>query len=262
MATTTIDPVQPPTRLATLIHLMRGVWLQAWRRNELWVMVILMGLYLAGAVVMRVVGFENEQTARFVVGLGLELASLLAGVLLTVMSARQLSEELEMRTVYPLLAKPLTRTQLLLGKLLPCWLMAALALTIFIALVKLLTPGVSFQQPLVLIQALVLEWIGLAVLAMMTLWCSLWMPAAVAMLVSGGFYFVGKPMLTTLGRLTDFDGIMRLLPDFSLWRQLERYSEGGAPLGANMLLILLIYGVIWFAIFYLLAAGRFRRMNL
>ena len=44
---------------------------------------------------------------------------------------RQIPAERESRTIFPLLAKPVTRTQVLLGKFSGCWLACGLALIVF-----------------------------------------------------------------------------------------------------------------------------------
>ena len=46
-------------------------------------------------------------------------------------TARQLHSEKENRTIFPLLAKPVSRAQLLLGKFFGCWLATGLALFVF-----------------------------------------------------------------------------------------------------------------------------------
>src|SRR5690242_2419139 len=71
-----------------LRHLIRQVWLQALRCKEVYVVLILMGLYMLGALVLRVVGIETPQAARFVSGLGLQTGALLASLLVIFMGAR------------------------------------------------------------------------------------------------------------------------------------------------------------------------------
>lgn len=249
-----------------LPHLMRGVWLQALRRNETFVLFILLGLYGLAAGVIRLVGIDSAHTARFVAGLGLQLGSLLATLLVVLMGARQVAVEIEQRTIYPILARPLTRMQFLLGKALPVALLGIGSLTAFTLITLLLTPRLPDQVPLVLAQVWLLKSAALLMLTVLVALASMVMPTALAMLVSGFVALAGTPTLRIAASLAPGDALAGwltgLLPDFRLLDQMTRYIEGGAPLPAPDLLNLLGYGVLWTAILFAGAVLAFRRRPL
>lgn len=254
------------TALHPLRHLIRGVWLQAVRRNEIYVMAILLGLYAAGALAVRILGLGSAQAVRFVTDLGLQLGSLLASLLVILMGARQLTMELELRTIYPVLAKPVTRSQVLLGKALPVWLTGAAAMALFALATLLLTPRLPYQHASAMAQAYLLKTGSLAMLTALVFWLSLCLPSAVSLLVAGLVYFLAVPaagvLIQVAGGAPWARALTGLIPDFALLHQFDRFVNGGAALGFIPCCGFLLYAAAWTVLFGALAARRFRRMML
>jgi ABC-type transport system involved in multi-copper enzyme maturation permease subunit len=251
-------------RLTPLRHLLKGFWIQSRRRNEIYVVAILLGLYLIGALILRLVGIESPQAARFVAGLGLELGAMLSAALVIVLGARQIPGEVEMRTIYPVLAKPVTRNQLMAGKALPVWGLAVIAMGLFTFVTLAVTPRLGDQRALALAQAFLLEGVALAMLTALVFWIALWMPAGVAMLAAGALVFLGPIAINALNGLfgPQASALTHFIPEFRLLEQFGRYIDGGAPLPLAVFVGLIAYGALWTIIFGLLAARRFRRLTL
>jgi ABC-type transport system involved in multi-copper enzyme maturation permease subunit len=99
------------------------------RRKDFYVLFVITALI---TLVMGSVSIFNDQS---IAGYLKELALLLIWVCSLVIAisatARQLYSEKENRTIFPLLAKPVSRAQLLLGKFLGCWIACGLALFVF-----------------------------------------------------------------------------------------------------------------------------------
>lgn len=241
-------------------HLVRGVWLESLRRNELWVIGILLGLYILLALVLRIVGIESAQSARFIRGLGFDLGGLLASLLVIVTGSRQLPAEIELRTIYPVLAKPVRREALLWGKALPTWALGVAAMLAFGIATLALTPSLPQQSALPLVAALVLEAVALAVLTSMAICLSLWMPPAVTMLVAGALALGGGFASNMIARVSGAQWLAGLWPDVSVLDQFQRYVDGGAALAPAAFGGLALYGALWIFVFAMAAAGRFRRM--
>jgi Cu-processing system permease protein len=83
-------------------------------------------------------------------------------------SARQLFAEKENRTIFPLLAKPVSRAQLLIGKFLGCWLACGLALFVFYLFLAIVSGArertLDFHSYAI---AMLLHWGALAVVVAM-----------------------------------------------------------------------------------------------
>src|SRR5205814_3675166 len=102
---------------------------ELYRRKDFYV------LFVLTAVITLLMGslnfFNDDKIVRYLKEICLLLiwVSLLAIAVGT--SARQIPAERENRTIFPLLAKPITRGQFVAGKFLGCWLACGVALTMF-----------------------------------------------------------------------------------------------------------------------------------
>ncbi len=93
-------------------------------------------------------------------------------------AARQIPSERENRTIYPLLAKPVTRGQIITGKFIGCWLACAVALAIFYFCLAIVIA--SREHSLNLggyLEAFWMQWMFLAIVIAAALWGSLLLPA-------------------------------------------------------------------------------------
>ncbi len=89
-------------------------------------------------------------------------------------TARQMPSERENRTIFPLLAKPVTRTDVVLGKFLGCWFAAGLALSVFYFFFSVISGVRENHWPVVnYLQALTLHWFMLGVVVSLTLFGSI-----------------------------------------------------------------------------------------
>jgi ABC-type transport system involved in multi-copper enzyme maturation permease subunit len=89
-------------------------------------------------------------------------------------TARQIPAEKEQRTLLPLLAKPLSRAQLIVGKFLGCWIVCGLALVCFYVFFGALAASREHHWPLLsYLQAAFLHWMALGVVVALSLLGSL-----------------------------------------------------------------------------------------
>jgi Cu-processing system permease protein len=131
-------------------------------------------LFVITALITTVMGSINIFHDTSIAGYLKELALLLIWVCSLVIAisttARQLYAEKENRTIFPLLAKPVSRAQLLLGKFLGCWLACGFALLLFYFFLGLVAASrehaLDWSSYLV---ALLLHWGALAVVVGMAL---------------------------------------------------------------------------------------------
>ena len=262
----TLPAPRPASLPSPLPFLMKAVWLQAIRRSEIFVLAILLGLYLLGALIIRIVGMESVQAVRFVGGIGFQLGALLSALLAILLGARQIPQDLELRTIYPILAKPVTRGQVIAGKALSTWLASVVAMGLFALVTLAVVPHIAFQNPLALAQALVLRVAALGVVTILVICVSLWMGTILAALTAGGIYFgagyLGNFVIQSAHGARWAHYASGLLPDFTLLDQLQRYVDGGAPLAAGTFIGLLAMAGVWAWLLSWAALARFRAMAL
>jgi ABC-type transport system involved in multi-copper enzyme maturation permease subunit len=145
---------------------------ELYRRKEFYVLFII--TILICLVMASVNIFNDKQIVRYLKELCLLLIWISSLVIAITTTARQIPAEREQRTLLPLLAKPLTRTQLIFGKFLGCWLACGLVLICFYAFFGALAASREHAWPLLnYFQAAFLHWIMLGVVVALSLLGSL-----------------------------------------------------------------------------------------
>src|SRR5882724_6384943 len=145
---------------------------ELYRRKDFYVLFILTVLICLGMASVNI--FQDDKIVRYLKELCLMFIWLCSLVIAITTTARQIPMERESRTLFPLLAKPLTRTQLLIGKFLGIWLACGLALICFYTFFGMLAASKEHQLLFVnYFQAAGLHWMMLAVVIALTLLGSL-----------------------------------------------------------------------------------------
>src|SRR5204863_2668592 len=94
-------------------------------------------------------------------------------VIAIVTTARQIPSERENRTIFPLLAKPVSRAQVILGKFFGCWFACGLALLVFYVFFGVIAGSREHEwQLLGYLQAFWLQWAMLGIVTAFVLFCS------------------------------------------------------------------------------------------
>ena len=102
---------------------------ELYRRKDFYVLLVLTALITG---VLGMINFFNDPTiVRYLKEVCLLLIWVSSLVICITTAARQIPAECESRTIFPLLAKPVTRGQFLLGKFAGCWFACGIALVVF-----------------------------------------------------------------------------------------------------------------------------------
>ena len=141
---------------------------ELYRRKDFYVLFILTALL---TLVLGSVNFFNEdKIVRYLKEICLFLIWISSLVIAITTTARQIPAEREQRTIFPLLAKPVTRPQLVVGKFLGCWLACGLSLLVFYFFFGVVSGSREHHWPVLnYFQAITLHWFMLGVVAAMTL---------------------------------------------------------------------------------------------
>ena len=145
---------------------------ELYRRKDFYVLFI---ITIVICLVMASVNiFNDNQIIRYLKELCLLLIWVSSLVIAITTTARQIPAEREQRTLLPLLAKPLSRTQLILGKFLGCWLACGVVLLCFYVFFGALAASREHAWPLLnYFQAAFLHWVTLGAVIALTLLGSL-----------------------------------------------------------------------------------------
>jgi ABC-type transport system involved in multi-copper enzyme maturation permease subunit len=172
---------------------------ELYRRKDFYVLFIL--TVLVCLIMASVNIFNDKQIVRYLKELCLLLIWISSLVIAITTTARQIPAEREQRTLLPLLAKPLTRTQLIFGKFLGCWLACGLVLICFYAFFGALAASREHAWPLLnYFQAAFLHWITLGVVVALALLGSLVFAAPSS---NATICFVIVATILTVGRYLD-----------------------------------------------------------
>lgn len=238
------------------------------RRKDFYVLFVLTALI---TLVMGSVNFFGEaKIVRYVKELCLLLIWISSLVIAVTTAARQIPFERENRTLFPLLAKPVTRAQVVLGKFWGCWLATGLALAVFY--IFFLIVSATRDQSLAIaadFQALTLHWFMLGIVIAMTLLGSLIFAApssnnTILFVVVAGILLLGRHLNKVALRMDEplqtlVYSIYYVIPHLELYdvRDLLIHNWGSIPwlvwLGA------LGYAAVYTGLFLLGACYAFRR---
>jgi ABC-type transport system involved in multi-copper enzyme maturation permease subunit len=242
------------------------------RRKDLYVLFFLTGLI---TLVMGSVNiFNDDSVVRYLKEICLLLIWISSLVVAIGTTARQIPAEREARTIFPLLAKPVTRAQLLLGKFLGCWLACGLALGLFYLFFGAVAASREHAWPLLnYFQALLLHWAALAVVIALTLAGSIVLAApssnvTITFIVVAGILYLGghldKVALHTGGVAgTVLYAIYFVIPHLELFANVRDLIIHDWPLvpwlGCGLAIL---YAAVYTAIFLAAAWLLFRRRAL
>jgi ABC-type transport system involved in multi-copper enzyme maturation permease subunit len=138
------------------------VWKEMYRRKDFYVLFILTALLtvLTGAATF----FNDAKIVGVLKEVCLNLIWISSLVIALTTAARQIPAERESRTIFPLLAKPVTRWQVIFGKFLGCWFVAGVAVLVFYTFFGVVVGARTHSWPLLqYAQAAWLHWTALGV---------------------------------------------------------------------------------------------------
>jgi ABC-type transport system involved in multi-copper enzyme maturation permease subunit len=190
-----------------ILAVARLVITELYRRKDFYVLFVLTALItlLMGAVTF----FNDDRIVRYLKEICLLLIWISALVIAVTTAARQIPAEREQRTIFPLLAKPITRAHFVAGKFLGCWLAAGIALVVFYLFFGLISASREHTLPLAsYAQALWLHWWMLGVVIAMVVLGSVVFAApssnaTISLIVIIGILLVGRHLNTVALRLAE-----------------------------------------------------------
>lgn len=199
------------------------------RKKDLSVVVALVTVFVMGAIVFRMAGIKDEATATFVLNTGLTLVHYAVHTLIILLACRQLPDEIERRTIYPLLARPVTRGSVVVSRVLAvaaCGMALWLALALLCWLVSPKRPGLD---PALLGQVSILAFASIGMATSIAVLLSLLLSRYLAATFSLSLFFFSGVALKAINQRAggEFWGwLFTYVPDFSRLNLITRYTDG------------------------------------
>jgi ABC-type transport system involved in multi-copper enzyme maturation permease subunit len=141
--------------------LARGVVLESIRRKDLWVVAILGFLILAASGALGIFGVQGLEL--FVKDLAASVLGIFSLIVAVMTSSRLLPDEIRNRTLYPLLARPISRLELVVGKYLGAVVVTWIGFLLLVAMVSLALAFFRVGFDVVMLQYVLAKLMGLAV---------------------------------------------------------------------------------------------------
>jgi ABC-type transport system involved in multi-copper enzyme maturation permease subunit len=254
-----------------VVAIARNAFREAVRDRVLYNLVVFVLLLIAGAIFLGEISAGQE--AKIIVDLGLS-AILLFGVFIAIfVGVGLVYKEIERRTLYAILSKPIGRGQFLLGKYL------GLCLTL---LVNVTIMGIGLSLALIYVKrgwdplaariwpAIFLIYVELAILTGVAMLFSAFSSPALSALLTFFVFVIGhfssdlKALAGSMGSAPSrwvFAGLYYLLPNLTNYNAITPAAHGQAP-GIGALLAAAGYGLIYIGVLLAATALVFSRRNL
>lgn len=251
------------------VTIARVTVLESVRRKDPYVVLILGAAMVLGAGLFSRFGVEGLE--KFVKDVGFSVTTVFSIVICVVATARQLPAEIENRTLYPSLGKPISRTGFYFGKYLGVGLMSCAVVIAFFVLLRLLLLVFGIPVGGVFYQALYLRVLSMWFIAAGVLCLSLFLTHAanvtISLLACMGMQIFAHSILYIHDEL---DGVsLRLAealywvaPHLELFDLSKKVIHGWPPIPMWVLGGMTLYGIVYAAVFFAIGCVRFRRMAL
>lgn len=178
----------------TIVALSNVVIKEMYRRKDFYVLFVL--TVVITLVMASVNFFHDAKIADYLKEICLLLIWISALVIAITTAARQIPAERENRTIFPLLAKPVTRAQVIVGKFFGCWLAVGAALMVFYLFFGVISGTREGIWPVMTyVQAFWMQWMMLAVVVALVLFGSIVFSAPSANVTICFFIVIGILLL-------------------------------------------------------------------
>lgn len=241
---------------------------ELYRRKDFYVLFIVTILI---CVVMASINiFNDANIVRYLKEISLDLIWLCSLVIAVTTTARQIPAERENRTLLPLLAKPLTRVQLILGKFLGCWVACGLALFCFYLFFGALSASREHHWPILnYVQAGMMHWVMLGIVVAISLLGSLVFAApssnaTICFVIIGGILFIGRHLDQQALKLheplrTVVYSLYFAIPHLEFYDMRDLVVHSWPVVGWGYIGLALLYAAFYMAVFLIGACLVFRR---
>lgn len=179
-------------KLTSYRALARSVVLESLRRKDLWVVAILGFLIILCAGTLGFFGFDGLEI--FAKDLAVTVLGLFSTIIAVLTSFRLIPDEIKNRTLYPLLARPITRLDLLIGKFIGAVVVTWTSFLILCALTAVALVVFHVEFNVIMAQYVIAKMFGLVVVCALSMALSIYLTPNAAATLSFVLAF-GSPMI-------------------------------------------------------------------
>jgi len=261
------QPEQSTSAANNVLSIAGVVIKEMYRRKDFYVLFVLTALITL--VMGSVTFFNQDNIVRYLKEICLFFIWGAALVITITAAARQIPAEREQRTLFPLLAKPVTRSQFVLGKFFGCWFASGLSLLLFYVFFGVVAGAKEHAWPVLnYFQAMVLHWFMLGIVCALTVLGSIVFAApsstnTITLIASVGILLVGRHLNKVALRLEEpgqtlLYAIYFAIPHLELFDVRDLIVHNWGLIRWEIWAGALAYAAVYSAIFLALACLLFR----
>jgi ABC-type transport system involved in multi-copper enzyme maturation permease subunit len=252
------------------VHIRVLTWsaiLETVRRKDLWVVALLAVFGVGAGSALAAVGVRGIET--FLRNIVLSVVNFLSVAVCIWLAARQMPEELSRRTLFPLLARPVRRFDVLAAKFLAVWILSAGSLLLLASIAWIALGVYHAGIGPIFWQYLLVRALSFGPIAALTIALSLVLTPAAAVVVTGllttCWVFFARTVAEAVEHASPLaQAPLKLLyftlPHLDLFDLSALASYNYPPVQAWVVGVLAVYAVAYALVFLALGELRFRRM--
>ncbi|MEA3488980.1 MAG: ABC transporter permease [Candidatus Omnitrophota bacterium] len=216
--------------------------------------------------------FDLEGVSRYVKDLGYSLLMLFSFIIAVTFTAKQLPSEIEARTIYPLLAKPVSRHMFILGKYFGGLVVSVITFTLFFAVyAAFYLAGGEEGSPMLLVQGYIFGVFFLCLVVALVLFFSNFLTLSANVTLSFILYMIINGFSDSFRDLALFSkgaasvlygAIYYLLPHFDFFDLRVRLTHAWDPLATWVIAAVAVYTFVYCSILLYFAGILFGRKRL
>ena len=255
---------------------MRAAWIiaknvieESIRKKEIYVLFILSIAMMS--IVAMASFFSITGLVKYFIELSFLIVTYITVIIAVVVGARQVPTELNSRTIYPLMAKPLKRSEFIIGKWLGTSIISVFCFLVFegIFIVLLFSKGSSVSG--ILIQGIFLHILQLMLISSIVICLSAFMTNAANVTVSILYFILGHWIGKAISDVLDKCGaflawVLRtlnyILPHLDYFDLSKKIVHQWPPVPAWVIITVMIYALVYISIFLLIGTLKFQRKQL
>lgn len=248
----------------------KNTLIESLRRRDIYVLAVISFVLICASCFLSFWGESGLQ--RFLTDISMTVIGACSTIIAIVVTARQVPSEIEARTLYPLLAKPLSRTGYLVGKFLGCWAISVFSMLFFsLAFLFALVVIVRGSLGLIFFQALFARALMLGMVVSLTLFLSTFLThsANVTVMLLGCFSvrLVSNTILLFVNRVEPFTAVIMkafyfVIPHLELFDMSKKVVHVWQPVATWVMLGLTAYAAVYIVLPLLFAVLIFSRKPL
>ena len=255
---------------------MRAAWIiaknvieESIRKKEIYV------LFILSIAMMSIIAMASFFSLRGLVKYFIELSFLIVTyitvIVAIVVGARQVPTELNSRTIYPLMAKPLKRSEFIIGKWLGTSIISVFCFLVFEGIFIVLLFSKESSVSGILIQRIFLHILQLMLISSIVICLSTFMTNAANVTVSILYFILGHWIGKAISDVLDKCGaflawVLRtlnyILPHLDYFDLSKKIIHQWPPVPAWVIITVMIYALVYISIFLLIGTLKFQRRQL